>query len=195
MNIQVGEILKDIVKEAKFADKVAGLVQAVSVNMNTKDGQVLKTYPVSCTATYDQVNKGGFTELTPDAKYKSLMYFEDNGITLEREGRYINAISSIKFVCWANLKKLGAKGYSTTSMIREILYLLPTFPKNYGDMLNFYVEATSQDVRDSGVFSKYTYDEQMAQYLFYPYDYFALNLTVTFKIAYDCLDGNTKHCC
>jgi hypothetical protein len=190
VNIDIAELVKDYLTGASFADKMAGLVQAMRITMTDSDNnRIEKTYPVSCLYTYDECKNGKYAELIPNSKYNSILYFEDNGVSFgDREGRYINVESRLKLVCWANLKKLNKGDYNSANMIAEILYLLPAHPVQSTIYRNLSIEITGQDIRNAGIFSKYTYNELQTQFLMYPFDYFSLNLTVNYKIIPQCYE-------
>lgn len=188
MNIEIAEIVRQYIATASFADKVAGLVQPLNVGITDQNGnRVEKIYPVSCTYTYDECKKGKYAELIPDSRYKSIMYFEDNGLQfLERDGRWQNMASNLRLVCWANMKRLGKQDYNSPDMIMELLKILPQLPFSTARFHKMEILPTTQEVRGNNIFARYTYNEPITQYLFYPYDYFAINLNIRFKIIPQC---------
>ena len=183
MNIEVAEAIKSKLVGLSFADKIVGMVQTVSVNKTNSEGLVYnERYPVSCNRTYTECERSGFSELIPNSTYKSILYFEDGGSRFDDK----NVEASLRLVCWANLKKLGKGEYSSASMIAEIMGSLPRVPFNTKNLMSVFVEVQSQDIRNQSIFSQYTYKEEQTQYLFYPFDYFALNLNVTYRINPKC---------
>lgn len=73
MNQAIATIIKDQIDGLSFIDKIAGLV---STTYMTIDG-VQKAFPVACCVTADDCKAGAYNDLTPDSKYKTVIYFED----------------------------------------------------------------------------------------------------------------------
>jgi hypothetical protein len=141
--------------------------------------------------TYDACIKGVYKDLAPDSKKKSIIYFEDRGITfVERLANRIKMRSSLRLVCWLNLKNIaeavcdddsGACGVSGNYVI-DVIKVLPSKPFSTADFISIALTSISQVERGVEIFSKYTYNEQATQYLMYPYDYFALDLECEYTI-------------
>jgi hypothetical protein len=192
MNIEIAEILKGYLTGASFVDKLAGLVQTMRIGITDDKGARVETiYPVSCLYTFDECKTGKYAELVPNSKYSSILYFEDNGITFgDKVGRWQDVESKLKLVCWANMKKLNKADYNSANMIAEILYLFPDMPIQTTVFKNLSIRVTGQDIRNSAIFGKYRYNEPLTQYLMYPFDYFALNISVSYKIIPKCYEPN-----
>lgn len=187
MNEAIASILKSKLVGISYADKVAGLVRPVTFEIN----QVAKTYPVGFDVKHDDCIKGLYNDLMPNSKYKSIMYFEDNGTQfLARIGDYQVCQSSLRLVGWINTSKFQETNCPTpesTCMIMEIISAFPSTHFNQGDFQKIQISVNNEVPKSKAIFAAYTYDELMSQYLFYPYDYFALNLTVNYTFNMNCL--------
>ena len=193
MNQTVANIIKGYLEDCRcdFIDKIAGLVQTVYVNITDGDNKVQKSFPVSCNVTAEDCKSGLYNDLTPDSKYKTVIYFEDGGVTFNsRQGNFICYTSSLKLVCWINVPlymgELCPDGVPCTAaaeIIKKIICCLPEFPQNVTPFARFFPVIVSQDIRNNSIFSKYTYNELQVQYLMYPYDYFALNIKTDFCVC------------
>jgi hypothetical protein len=194
MNQTVANILKDylIDCDCDFVDKIGGLVQTVYENIIDKEGnKVQKAYPVSCNFTAEDCKNGLYNEFTPDSKYKTVIYFEDGGVTLNnRQGKFVCYTSNLKLVCWINTILYKAdwcgQGVPCTvgaEIIKKIICCLPQLPVNVTPYVRFSPVIVSEDVRSNSIFSKYTYNELQTQYLLYPFDFFALNIRTEFCIC------------
>ena len=136
----------------------------------------------------------------PNSEYKTVIYFEDGGVSFVRsESNWKYYTSNLRLVCWINIAKIFEAECNTgipctyaAHIIAEIIRHLPSFPEHQDPFEKVYSEVVSQDVRSNSIFSQYTYDEKHSQYLMSPYDYFALNITTTFAI---CLKINRCICC
>jgi hypothetical protein len=190
MNQTIANIIKAYIECLDFVDKIAGLVQTVFLNITGENGvKVQKSFPVSCTTSVEDCKNGLYNDLTPDSKYKTVIYFEDGGVTFnKREGNFICYTSHLKLVCWINVGidercPDGEPCTQAADFIKQIICQLPTHPVNVSPFANFYPVIISEDIRSNSIFSKYTYNELQTQYLMYPYDYFALNIETTFCVC------------
>lgn len=199
MNQTVANILKDYLEDcgSDFVDKIAGLVQTVHLNIVNSDGvKVEKTFPVSCNFTAEDCKAGLYNDLTPDSKYKTVIYFEDGGVTFNnRQGNWACYTSNLKLVCWINVKlysggvcDIADPCTASTEIIKKILCCFPSQPVYVSAYSRFMPTIVSEEIRSNAIFSKYTYNELQTQYLLYPYDFFALNIRTDFCICTDDCD-------
>lgn len=195
MNQAIADIIKTNIEDLSFVDKIAGLVSPVIVTVRDKENnEIEKIIPVACCVTADDCKDGSYNELMPDSKYKSVIYFEDKGVTFNRhEGRFKYYTSNVRLVCWLNVGLIlgddcgsgNTCTYAATA-IAGIIRALPTVPADVSPFVRVFSEVMSQEIRSKAIFSAYTYDEKHSQYLMYPYDYFALDIQTTYGI---CLTG------
>lgn len=194
MNQAIANIIKGYIDDLTFVDKIAGLVSTQYV---TIDG-VTKSYPVACCVTADDCKTGAYNDLSPNSKYKTVLYFEDGGVSFQKAvGNFRHYQSRLRLVCWINVAKLfGDACYTdtpctaSTNMIIEIIRAIPNFPVNFAPLMQVRFEVVSQAVRSNSIFSAYTYNETQTQYLLAPYDYFALDIDTTFAI---CMEGRDTY--
>lgn len=192
MNQSVASIIKGYIDCLDFVDKIAGLVQTVYLTITDKDGnKVTKSFPVSCDITDECLQSGIYKDLCPDSSFKSIVYFEDSGVTFnKREGKFICYTSNLKLVCWINISLYKANECGTgipctvtAEVIKKILCQLPSQPVTATPFVRFMPVVVSEDIRSNSIFSKYTYNELQTQYLLYPYDFFALNIQTDFCVC------------
>ena len=151
MNSAVANILKTKIETLPFVDTIAGLV---TVGQKKDKTEVLR-FPISRDVTHTDCINGRYTDLIPNDKKTSVIYFEDRGISNNgTSGRRTIYESQLTLVAWLNLKKIGIE---------------------------------NQLVKNTQIFSAYTFREE-AQYLMFPFDYFALNISVTFEIDTECIN-------
>jgi len=195
MNQAVASIIKSNIEGLDFVDKIAGLTSVALMTVTDEAGnKVEKRLPIACCTTVEDCKCGAYNDLCPDSKYKSVLYFEDQGVSfLKYEGNFKWYQSNLRLVCWLNVALIDANccadGIACTlssKVIAQIIRAMPTHPEDHSPMMRLYSEITDQIVRSSAIFGQYTYNEKQTQYLMYPYDYFALNIRTTFAI---CLKG------
>lgn len=200
MNIEVGNILKGLltsfeiggVGTNQFIDKLAGVVKVISRSERTEnDGLITKTFPISCSTTFEECNKSGaYKDLIPNSNYGCMIYFEEeSGVdkieTLRTSTKYK---TSFLLVGWLNQKKLGTNECSITGqVVNTIINALSVKPFNDGIYQTIQIDVTGQNPKSLNPFSKYSYDEDATKYLMAPYDYFSLKIDVTFSVNSLCI--------
>lgn len=191
MTSDIAAILRTYIETLPFKDKVGGLVKAITFMQEGEEGLrgIKKVMPVDCGVTHRECTAGKYTDLMPNNKYKSVMYFEDGGTNIiTRDPGTFSFETKLTLVVWLNLKKLGKTGCSVSALaIGSILKAFPTKYVNSSPYTRIQISVDSQEPKTSAIFSKYTYDEEKLQYLMYPFDYFALNISVKFTIPESCI--------
>jgi hypothetical protein len=197
MNQKIANIIKGHISSLDFVDKLAGLVTTATLNIGEGDAKVQKSFPVACCVTADDCKTGMYNDLVPDSKYKTVIYFEDGGVSFEKaQGKWKYYDSTLRLVCWINVKKIMGDTCDSqpctlsSCIIAKIIRALPVNPENHSPFDHVYSEVTDQVVRDASIFGRYTYNLTQAQYLMYPYDYFALTIKTSFAI---CLNGTCEY--
>lgn len=195
MNAEIANIVLDAIKDLNWVDKYAGLVRPVTIVQPTPTGTIRKVFPVSCSINETQCKPGDYQELIPNTNYKSVVYFEDGGVTVTgRDARFVDCRSTLSLIAWLNGKKLGNDGcdLSSIAVLNIIKALTPYFSNfNSGSFAKIKIAAVSEDPKNANIFTRYSYDESTTQYLMYPFDYFRLNLSVVFSVPLGCIDDMT----
>lgn len=191
MNQAIASIIKGKIEGLDFVDKIAGLVSVQSISVRDGEENITKTYPVACCTTADDCKSGAYNDLCPNSDYKTVIYFEDGGVSFERsESNWKYYTSALRLVCWINVAKIleddcysGDSCTLASHLITEIIRELPEFPRDETPFHRLYFEISDQAIRSNSIFSAYTYNEKQVQYLMYPYDYFALDIKASFGIC------------
>jgi hypothetical protein len=195
MNEQIASILKSKIEHLNFVDKIAGMVRPMIIDMQDKDNKLIKKLlPIASDITAEQCRGGRYNDLIPNSKYKSILYFEDNGTSFSYKAKNRAYFSSkLSLVCWLNLKKLQDCDVTVISpqVILMIIAAWPEFPFEYGIYREISIKSISENVKNSGIFNKYSYDESLNQYLLWPYDYFSLQISVEYWIGLNCINDIT----
>ena len=198
MNAKLANILKTIFIETQnWKDISAGLVKDYEMTKSypSRDGKkivVKKRFPISCELSQVECQKGDYTILTPDSKKRAITYFEDLGTTPtgRNGGHEFSMISNIRLVCWLNMNMFGYNECSISN--RLIISIMDQIPENYYNYNGFdqlKIELVRIVPKNAGIFSRYTYDEPITQYLLKPYDYFAIDFRASYKINSGCFDA------
>lgn len=196
MNRIIANYIKDNLIDLPFADKVGGLVQTLEYKDPTGENKMIaKKMPVS----YDIINQDGTVsddcigrnqELVPNSSKRSIMYVEDNGATpIGADRRGLKLSSSLIIVGWLNRKRLVNNEFTEIShyCIMQILEMfVGKNPTNLQGITSLTFSGGQILPQDNKIFSKYSYDEKIMQYLRPPYDAFAIALKAEYVV--------NKHC-
>lgn len=196
MNVEIAEIFKNSLAGKWYVDKLAGLVkriEKVETYTDTVDGvestfRVGKSFPAYCQLSTDECETGDYTDLVPNDTRASIIYFEDGGSVMidHKAGKY-QYESTLRIVCWLNLKRFNAPGCSLSQyIVPQLIHALPKGPFNDGDFLTIQLVTASEQPKDANIFAKYTYDEPKTQYMMYPFDFFAIDIRVRFWTSRAC---------
>lgn len=198
MITDIGNIIKSYLT-LPFIDKLGGVVRVITKTETDSSGRsIRKSFPVDCDVTNDDCLAGRYIDLVPNSKYMSVVYFEDEGVSIvDQNIRDFTFEASLKLVAWLNLKKLGKTACSNSALAYlSILKALPT--RYFNQTINgvpysrILITPSGQDIKSPQIFSKYSYEEEKTQYLVYPYDYFAMDINVKFTVSKSCVPDWTN---
>lgn len=205
MNKELATVLRTKLAGLPFVDVLAGMVQTVTQSDPNQDENapavITKRFPVS----YDVEGAGNCvgTEviLIPDSYKKSIIYFEDFGITITgRVHGMVSYSSNLRLICWLNRANLVGNHYQEISgrcMASIVDRLLTRNPENIGMFTRLTVNVARIPPQDAALFGKYTYDEATRQYLRPPFEFFGIDFTSTYQAPAKCLAGinwNIEQC-
>lgn len=191
MNKPLSLALLSAIGELPYIDKKTGVVQVVEKPINVGGETVFKKIPVSSIATSQECGAADLSavEMVPDSRFKGLMYFEEKGSGLGvRRSASQQYRSDLRLVVWLNTVRING-GIPDMLLgpqaMNEIIQILTGRTFNSGIFINVSV-AVSRIPEASASLFPYDYDEKRTQYLFSPYDFFALDLVVSFDLARNC---------
>lgn len=189
MNRALAEILLSKLNTATYIDKKAGIVYPFEKVVVPETGpKVVKRIPVA------YINEENVI-MIPDGRNKCMVYFEDKGISSpSKVGRGWQYVSNMRLVCWLNSKLISGQPDSTlvAMIITDITDKLTGFGHfNSTPFTRILPKVTQVPAQDKSIFSKYDYEEKDIQYLMQPYDYFAIDLNISFTIPVSCLNSIT----
>jgi len=188
MVTDIADFIKSFIKPLPFVETIAGVVKTLEVSSEGENGRfIIKRYPIALN-TPSGCDQSRYMDLVPDFNKKSIIYFEDKGTTfLDRRDSLQFFESRLKLVCWLNVEKLGYESLLSPFIIKEIMRVIPAGMFNAPPLYQrISIKIESEDQKDSNIFSRYTYDEKVTQYLMFPADYFALNLKVNYAVNLHC---------
>lgn len=190
---KIVEQLMPYLQGLNFADTVAGCVTTLSVNRPIKDNKVInKKFPVYLNENKTICDNSDYIDLVPNSDKKSIMYFEENGITSQQiNDNLVEVTANVKLIGWFNLKAINGNLLDCELLKLNILKVIPGDIPNVSPYSFIRINFTGDDPKTVNIFSKYTYNEEEKQYLIYPYDYCALNFEILFYLGKMCVEDIT----
>lgn len=190
VNLIINEIVEALTADLPFVDKITGLVKPASVS--DASGNIL-IFPVALNTDPTTCNDSELLDYVPDSTKTSIIYFEDRGTTFrECKGEALEFTSNFLLVCWFNIKLINQNLVDTSQIAANLLKYIPLGNMgNIPPIMNVWLELASQEPNDGAIFSKYTYREEISQYITYPYGYVALTLRADWRIRQDCIEDIT----
>ena len=195
MNKELSKILRERLQEnggLPFVERYAGLVQTVEkIDIDVNQNNVRKRFPVATEVFINNICQSNEQIITPDSGLKGLIYFEDNGTNPDGK-KYV---SNLTLICWINRAKIVSNIYSeiTGIAIQNILNKIgiDENPENVSMFQGLTVSLTKIFPQEASLFSKYTYDESVTQYLRPPFEFFGLGLQIKYGINSKCIEPLT----
>ena len=207
MQKELAVILRDKIKELPFVDVLAGLVLTQSIE-EVRDSEggagfpVTFRYPVSSDVLQPEACESRELALVPDSGRKSIIYFEDFGITSTGgpKSGFTQYNSSLRLVCWMNRANLVADAYQHVSgpaIAMIVQRLAHKNPQSIGIFTRLTIEVARIPEQSASLFGRYNYRETDRQYLRPPFEFFGIDFTCRYQISARCLDEinwNQKSC-
>lgn len=187
MSQAIAEILRRRIAGLSIVGKSAGLVRAVPIDVKGKT----KRFPVACNVEDPLAcSHADLTDLVPDNRYPSIVYFEDLGSRREPVNRIVGdrRIVRLRLVVWMDTTKLGDQCSTGDAFQAEVERYINADRYDLHPFLGLSHRVVSVVPKSAAIFSKYNYDEVNRQYLTPPFDYFALDIEATYFVAPGCSD-------
>lgn len=176
-----------------YLESVSGLVQTVSYKTTDENGNpATKRLPVS----YDTNIEPGCAisperALTPDSSKRGIFYLEANGAVVPvrelSKGRAMMRCNLVGVV-WLNRRLLSGEDYTDVNSLiyADIVNRLRHGKHESPDLYRIKVDVGGFR-QDPSIFARYSYEEEVLQYLRPPFEYFAIDITVNFIIQKSCI--------
>ena len=194
MNNDIAAILLAHKNSGIYVDRIAGLVYPLERTVAGADYKSVKQiFPVSCTESPEACTDDAvYKSLVPDAKYRSIIYFEEFSEVqfLERDRHGLKYATELLLVCWFNTLRFvnGSRCNIGSLLASNIIGDLPFNYFNAAPYSQVHVTSVRQPIKSKDLFSKYTYNNELSQYLIYPFDFFALRIRVEFVLPLNCIE-------
>jgi hypothetical protein len=185
VNTIVNKIVQEITIDLPFVDKITGIVRAAKIQDSQGN---IKTIPIAYNSNPTTCNDSELIDFGPDTSKTSIIYFEDRGTQMNKmENSSIYFTSNFTLVCWFNYLKVDQTLTNTSQITANLLKYLPEVIGNISPLIGVVLTVTGQQANDGSVFSKYSYFEEISQYITYPYGYVALDLQAEYRVRKECV--------
>lgn len=195
MNDQLSILILNKLGSVSYLSKMSGIAKVYTMVQEADGGRsVTKKIPVSTYTTAAQC--GGKTskqyDLVPNSGLRGLLYFEElAGIRLIEKKDVGNKYESkLRIVCWLNPKLIDSSTDATqvaTKVMTDLMRRI-TADQHFHDPAQYFstvtIDVENIPEKSAQLFSRYDYDEKMTQYLMYPYDYFAIDLSIKYLVPF-----------
>ena len=191
MTEKLADILKNKINDASLSwtDLIGGLAFPIERQQRKDDDPTFSIFPAGTEVIGGQTVTGwNHQSLVPAKRYKSVIFFEEDGTSINTNERS-NHTSTLRLVCWLNLKAIGESDNSnrkTDDYAIELINLLKDSQGSSGNFNGMFIEFSGVPKRDKDIWSNYTFDQDQSQFLTFPYSYFALDFTVTYFYNHAC---------
>lgn len=184
-------IIKAEISTLSFIDKIGGIVKPLKIKKVLKDSTIEKIIPVCYNTNKTTCNVSDYLDYCPNTTYKSVSYFEVNEIReLDSTTTYTTFEATVRFTCWLNLPLINQTINPINNIPFEILGVVGKKISNSSPFV--FAQITGENiVKNEDIFSPYTYDEAENQYLMFPFDFFAVDFTIQFRVPYACITNVT----
>lgn len=189
VNLIVDKIVTELRLDLPWIEKITGIVKPASIQV----GDTVKTLPVAVNTDVTKCNDSELLDFVPDSRKKSIVYFEDRGSSVTgMENQYIIFTARFTLVCWFNYKTVGDCLTNPSLIAGNLIKYVPMFMGNIEPLIGVVVSMDGQQPNDGRVFSKYTYIEEVTQFITYPYGYVALDFEAEFRVRKECIRDLTE---
>lgn len=185
MNKELANIIKGKIAELPFIDTLAGLVKTIEFSsLEPKEkGRIVK-FPASVDSNETPKDRPWqYADLVPNSKKKSVVYFEDRGLSTVGKNKFGVAFeSNLRLVVWLNEQD----SISAANAMVSTLQAIPEGHFNEAGLSMIKVVPGKILTSNDKIFAEYSYQEAINQYLMFPFSAFAIDLKTTFNASGQC---------
>lgn len=198
----------------KYGSLVFPLSVPEKVGETTTGEPILKekVFPVACGVNFqDCVANRKYQELVPNSRYKSIAYWEQLGDATMNQAEMRQAHKSgllvfdipARLVVWLNIQKLNInnEAFQSCSIAAPVALQIEKALHNragfsitndaYQNATVTYIFQGQEPKEYARVFGRYTYGNETAKFMLFPYDWVSLRYTVRLRINRNCVEDFT----
>lgn len=182
MNKELAELIIGRIAALPFIDRIAGLVKTIET---TDKSEAANPKTIRFPAAESANKPNNYLDLVPNSTKKSIFYVESLGPLKpgSQNAKGFEMESTLRLVGWMNSRfPVGSDSLAIASILKRF----PDQPFNSGAFTRIRMRPTSILSSEDKIFSKYTYDEKVSQFLMLPFHAFAIDFTINFTLKADC---------
>lgn len=185
------DLIKAEISTLDFIDKIGGIVKPLIIKKVTGDTTINKTIPVCFNENKTTCDVSDYIDYCPNTAFKSVSYFEIKEINeVDTTAHHSQFEGTIRFVCWLNLPLINQNLIPINNIPFEVLGAVPKQLSNSSPFVFAQIYASGIS-KDEAIFTGYTYDEAESQFLMFPFDFFAIDFKVSFRVPFSCISNVT----
>lgn len=176
MTTEVIELIRVSIAELPFITKSSGAVQTQQ--------QGKYTYPV---ARVTAPCEGDYIDMLPSSKEIGIAFFENISNTIKEQMPHrTRHRETWRLVVWVNMAQISPSNMSLVESYVMAKLLNPNFTliPNYLQSIKLSITGTADFANP---YAKYNLDENLRQYMMYPYSAFAINFDLEYFFVEKCL--------
>lgn len=198
MQAKLASIIKGEFKELPFINKLGGLVftqNQVLTNTNVDNQERTETFTKRFPVTADVWLRNSNADISnkiidfvPNSSNVGMIYFEPTSDIREvnQRGRFTQYSCGYRIVFWGNSNHISNQKDLSNDLVMQVKNKIKTLRgKNIDGFISINPRIAGIS-SDASIFSRYTYSEEVNQYLMPPFVYFAINIDVTFFSSNNC---------
>lgn len=187
-------IINKTLSSISYLDKMSGIAKVYPLVQEGENRALIKKIPVSTYTNAEQCNAKTIHQfdLIPDSRLRGMIYFEELAPirVIEKRTAGNRYESALRLVCWLNPQLLDAaedpKRVGTKVLVDVIKRL--TEEQMFHDPEKMFsaitIDVVAVPEKTSQLFNRYDYDEKLTQYLMFPFDYFAIDLSIKYLVPF-----------
>jgi len=192
MITKVAELLRSQIEDLPFVDLLGGLTKPLTLVTNTGEETINKVLPVDVNVLTNPCDQDEKNKYIPDTSKLSVIFFEDQGTTLDREDTYYRYLeTTLRMMCWFNLPLINVDYIDSSLLVLNILETIPERIANTDELFIISVAYEGQASQQEDIFEAYDFNLPEHQYNIFPYDTAGLDFVVSYAVGRNCLGDLT----
>lgn len=167
-----------------YISKIGGVARQQKI----KDVASTLIYP----AVQDPDKAGNYILMAPDSKETGVMFFEvasNAASDVISGGRGQQFVASIRVICWLNLARITPP--DTGAIMAQVVSYITQKDQFESDFVSSVrIVPKSEVPRSPDIFGKYSFKEDVTQFLMLPFDYFAFDFQASYIMNTACRSIN-----
>jgi hypothetical protein len=188
---KIANLLKAEIEGLNFVGTAVGIAKPTIIKVaEGEEGFIEKRIPVAYRDVTETCDTAELLQMVPDTTKMSIHWWEDLGIEPTREDTYYYFVqANLRLVSWWNLPLINSSFTDASNLVANLISTIPEKLDNTDYLTQIQVMFAGAEPDGAAVVSQYTFNEGEDQFATYPYEFTALNYTVSFGFTKNCVDA------